>query len=186
MWHRHLETVNHFMHLQLVWYKLRQKTNHGKSTLDLIRSTGKVIRPKTGQQLSRGRRQSNKWSPGDDEQLRLLSSQLLGEPQPHSDPGRSLVLSHPVSSHNINIYVTPPSPRGPGFTPLVRSTYCRSPFSSRLVHWSICSSNQSDSSCMSFHNFLLSIFMLNILINSLFIVSHSPFIYFRLSELGVM
>ena len=66
------------------------------------------------------------------------------------------------------------------------SPYWRSPSRSYLVFWSIRSSNQSDLSCLSFPNFLLSILIFNIPFNSLFIIFHSPFMYFRLSELGVV
>ena len=73
-----------------------------------------------------------------------------------------------------------------GFILLGGSPYWSSTSRSYLVCWSIRSSNQSDLSCLSSSNLLSSILIFNISCKSLFIISHSPFMYFRLSELGVV
>ena len=143
--HGHLKSMKHFIHLQVqngVIRPLKPKRTRHKRVIETKTDKRHLLScashensrmSEHGKKLSQGRRQSNKWSPEDDEQRRLLSLRLLGESRPCLGPGRSVVLSHPVSLHNSNIYVTPPSSRGPVFIPLVGSSYWSSPSSSRLV-----------------------------------------------------
>ena len=127
------------------------------------------------------------FSTDDNEQSRRVLLRFVGGSRFLSGPKQSFSISRPVSLEHFKIYVTPfPPPRGPGFILLGGSPYWSSPSRSYLVRCSILSSNQSNLSCLPSPNLLSSILIYNISCSSLFVIPHSPFMYFCLSEFGVL
>ena len=100
-----LKTIKHFIHLQLISYKIRQENQSRINSLDLWLSTEK--------RLHRRKRESDFHRVGDNSTSEVPAKRPPAKTphlvafRPRSGPGRSPSLSCPVSPPYSNISVTP-------------------------------------------------------------------------------